>query len=101
MIMRVVSLVLVALTASLVESDDISDYDYGGNYPDDPCFDQVDQCNYYDDECSKLCHHNHFPATSMEDMFGPKVTKCCEYHGYIYTDQCDVRTSTAHSSHSH
>jgi hypothetical protein len=74
--------------------EEYEDYEeYGENGVD--CSVQDVICNYFNhDVCSGQCHHKHLPSTTMLDLFGPKVTKCCDGHGYTYYEQCDVSTYT-------
>jgi hypothetical protein len=40
--------------------------------------------------CDGQCLNQNLPRITMQDKFGPKVTECCDGHGYTYNDQCDV-----------
>ena len=57
----------------------------------------IDHCNAYDNEYITKdhgCHHTKFndgtTVPHLEQEFGPKVKKCCPFHGYQFVDNCEV-----------
>ena len=74
----------------------INNYDYDNSYEYDydkldRNYDEPDLCKYYDDiNENHGCHHKHFPKKTMEELFGSKVSKCCDFNGYTYFDTCEV-----------
>ena len=75
---------------------DYYNYGYDTNYEYDydkldRNYDGPDLCKYYDDiNENHGCHHKHFPEKTMEDLFGSKVSKCCDFNGYTHFDTCEV-----------
>jgi hypothetical protein len=84
--------ILVVTLKSLVNCDE--DFEYEDENKEDVhgCGDQDRFCNqlFTHDHCSEKCHHKYLPKKTMQQLFGPKVTECCEGDGYTYTDQCNV-----------
>ena len=40
-----------------------------------------------------VCHHDKFETTeTIKKIFGDNVKQCCSGHGYLFIDQCQVRT---------
>ena len=50
--------------------------------------------DFYDDDSSGNCHHDKFPTQTLQDLLGPKVKLCCDAHGYIFEENCDVSFSS-------
>ena len=79
---------LILLFIALAKSQDpFSIADFGEN-EDPPC-----SMDYYDDDSSRNCHHDNFPTQTLQDLLGPKVKLCCDAHGYIFEENCDVSFS--------
>ena len=81
---------LILLFIALAKSQDtlnFGTYDDGDN-ENPPC-----SMDYFDDDSSKSCHHDNFPTQTLQDLLGPKVKLCCDAHGYIFEENCDVSFS--------
>ena len=84
------SLFIVSVNGFLEEDDD-SDNGFDFNYddPDDASACGMDYHDYEGDE-SKLCHNAKFPSETLQAKFGSSVKTCCENHGYIFEQDCEV-----------
>jgi hypothetical protein len=84
------SLITILLAIPVHSQNDDVYEDYGIDYGVD-CGLQEIICDFHNHEvCADQCHHGHLPKKSMEELFGPKVSKCCAGHGYTYYEQCKV-----------
>ena len=82
---------LILLFIALAKSQDffnIEDSGENGDNENTPC-----SMDYFDDDSSKSCHHDNFPTQTLQDLLGPKVKLCCDAHGYIFEENCDVSFS--------
>ena len=92
--MNIISCILILLVLTLgINGESYDDYDYEDN---DQC-EASDNCAYYssmDESCA--CHHRQFPRETLEERYGEKVQKCCNFHGYRYhLYDCEVHKSTS------
>ena len=83
---------LILLFIALAKSQNLFNIEDSGeneNLENPPC-----SMDYFDDDSSKSCHHDNFPTQTLQDLLGPRVKLCCDAHGYIFEENCDVSFSS-------
>ena len=67
-------------------------YSQDNQHPEFPVDPETNVCDIFneDGQTRNMCLKSEFPEETVDDRYDSKVSQCCNGHGFVFTDECNV-----------
>ena len=67
-------------------------YSQDNQHPEFPVDPETNVCDIFneDGQTRNMCLKSKFPEQTIDAKYGSEVSQCCDGHGFVFTDECNV-----------